>query len=120
MILQTRQKKALLATLDERTSPFTDTQAQKIFKNTANLTLKGNTFDANHLDSFLTSQYCSKPQSTTFNNSVSQHHTYGGINDSKSSSLKRGSYTMNSSVVRPSISFVSMNREHATQKIYVD
>jgi hypothetical protein len=31
-----------------------------------------------------------------------------------------GSYTMNSSVVRPSVSFVSMNREHPTQKIYVD
>ena len=27
---------------------------------------------------------------------------------------------MNSSVVRPSVSFVSMNREHPTQKIYVD
>jgi hypothetical protein len=55
MILQTRAKKALLATLDDKTSPFIDTKAQKIFKNTANLTLKGNTFDANHLDQFLSS-----------------------------------------------------------------
>ena len=58
MILQTRQKKALLNTLNEKTSPFTDTKAQQIFKNTANLTLKGNTFDATHLDNFLSSQYC--------------------------------------------------------------
>ncbi len=96
-----------------------DSKAQKIFKNTANLTLKGNTFDAIHLESFLSSQYCSKPQTTVYGASVS---TYGGApNDSKhSQSLKRGSYTMNSSVVRPSVSFVSMNREHPTQKIYVD
>ena len=55
-----------MSTLDERSSPFVDSKAQTIFKNTANLTLKGNTFDATHLESFLTSQYCSKPLSTVF------------------------------------------------------
>lgn len=53
MILQTRHKKALLSTLTDKNSPFTDTKTQQIFKNTANLTLKGSTYDALHLDSFL-------------------------------------------------------------------
>jgi hypothetical protein len=53
MILQTRQKKALLDTLNESTSPFTDNKTQKIFKNAANLTLQGSTYDALHLESFL-------------------------------------------------------------------
>jgi hypothetical protein len=57
MILYTKQKKAILETLNEKTSPFTDTKTQKIFKNTANLTLKGSTYDAVHLDSFLSSVY---------------------------------------------------------------
>lgn len=39
MILQTRQKKAVLESLNESNSPFTDTRTQKIFKNAANLTL---------------------------------------------------------------------------------
>lgn len=53
MILQSKEKRAMLDTLNEKTSPFTDTKTQKIFKNTANLTLKGSTYDATHLDSFL-------------------------------------------------------------------
>ena len=104
-----------MATLDDNTSPFTDTKAQKIFKNTANLTLKGNTFDANHLDSFLSSQYCSKPESTTFKRSLMH------INDSRGTSQKKGiSYTLSSSMVRPSVAFISLNREAQTQPIYID
>lgn len=59
MMLQTRQKKLLLDQLTEDNSPFRDNTTHKIFKNTANLSLHGGTYDAKHLDKFLNSQYCS-------------------------------------------------------------
>ena len=36
------------------------TRTQEIFQNTANLSLRGNTYDAKHLDQFLTSAYGEK------------------------------------------------------------
>lgn len=57
MILETKEKKLRLQTLTENKSPFRLTQTQKIFKNTANLSLRGNTYDARHLDKFLNSSY---------------------------------------------------------------
>ncbi len=116
MILQTRQKKALLATLDERSSPFADTKTQKIFKNTANLTLKGNTYDAIHLDQFLNSQYCSKPDSMTH---LYQTRKSQGLSQTQSLTGAK-KYTLNSSMVRPSIAFISQNRDNHSQQIYID
>ena len=54
-MLQTKEKKLLLSQLTEKTSPFRDTTTRKIFKNTANLSLHGGTYDAKHLDKFLVS-----------------------------------------------------------------
>ena len=51
------QKRAAITTLDESSSPFVPTKTQAIFKNSANLQLRGNTFDAKHLDKFLGSNY---------------------------------------------------------------
>ena len=56
-MLQTRQKKLLQDQLTEENSPFRETNTRKIFKNTANLSLHGGTYDAKHLDKFITSQY---------------------------------------------------------------
>lgn len=51
------QKRAALQKLNEQNSPFVPTKTQQIFQNSANLQLRGNTFDASHLDKFLQSDY---------------------------------------------------------------
>jgi len=58
-----KQKRAALQNLDEHQSPFKCTKTQTIFRNTANLSLRGNTYDVMHLDKFLDSEYGDK----TFN-----------------------------------------------------
>ena len=40
------------------------TKTQEIFKNSANLQLRGNTYDASHLDRFLNSHYGEKSLGT--------------------------------------------------------
>ena len=49
-----------MSTLDEKNSPFVPTKTQQIFQNSANLQLRGNTYDATHLDKFLSSGYGEK------------------------------------------------------------
>ena len=49
--------------MDESQSPFKDSRSQQIFKNVANLSLKGHTYDARHLDKFLDSEFCEKSKS---------------------------------------------------------
>ncbi len=48
----------MLATLNEKNSPFKDSKTRTIFKNTANLSLRGTTYDATHMDRFLGSTFC--------------------------------------------------------------
>jgi hypothetical protein len=60
MKLMSQQKRVALKTLDESSSPFGATTTQRVFKNVANLQLRGNTYDAKHLDSFLNSDYGDK------------------------------------------------------------
>jgi hypothetical protein len=67
MILQTKQKKHAMEALNEKTSPFRETHTRKIFKNTANLSLRGNTYDATHMDKFLNSSYCNLNATATAN-----------------------------------------------------
>ena len=55
-----RQRREAIQNMDESSSPFRETKSQAIFKNAANLTLRGSTYDAKHLDSFLTSTYGEK------------------------------------------------------------
>lgn len=52
-----KQKREAVQSLTQEKSPFKPTRAQVMFKNTANLTLRGSTYDARHLDRFLTSTY---------------------------------------------------------------
>lgn len=47
--------------------------SQTVFKDCANLNLKGSTFDAMHMDKFLGSEYCNK-------NMVSNYATSPGTN----------------------------------------
>ena len=55
-----KQRREAIQSMDETASPFRDTRSQCIFKNAANLTLRGSTYDARHLDSFLASGYGEK------------------------------------------------------------
>ena len=55
-----KQKRQALQSLNETNSPFMPTQTERVFKNVANLSLRGSTFDAKHLDRFLSSQYGEK------------------------------------------------------------
>ena len=59
-----QQKRLAVSGLDEKSSPFVPTKTQEIFKNSANLQLRGNTYDANHLDRFLNSNYGEKSLGT--------------------------------------------------------
>ena len=43
--------------MTEDDTPFKPSKTQTIFKNAANVTLRGNTFDATHLDRFLGSNF---------------------------------------------------------------
>jgi len=52
-----KQKREALESLNETNTPFVPTKTERIFKNVANLSLRGTTFDAKHLDKFLSSAY---------------------------------------------------------------
>lgn len=54
------QRRQALSTLDEKSSPFVATKTQQIFQNSANLQLRGSTFDATHMDKFLSSGFGEK------------------------------------------------------------
>ena len=54
------QKREALQTLTDRNSPFVQTKTQTLFQNSANLQLRGNTFDATHLDQFLAGSFGEK------------------------------------------------------------
>ena len=57
---QDNLKRTALQNMTDLDTPFRATKTQQIFKNTANVTLRGNTFDARHLDQFLQSGYGEK------------------------------------------------------------
>lgn len=46
--------------MTEKETPFRPTRTQVIFKNAANVSLRGHTYDAQHLDKFLSSGYGEK------------------------------------------------------------
>lgn len=50
--------------LDESQTPFVASKTQKIFQNSANLQLRGHTYDASHMDKFLSSNYGEKSLGT--------------------------------------------------------
>ncbi len=53
MLLASKEKTMRLSSLTDKDTPFRDTKASMLFKNTANLSLRGNTYDARHLDMFI-------------------------------------------------------------------
>ena len=60
MRLQDNLKRTALMSMTEEDTPFKPNRTQTIFKNTANVTLRGSTYDAKHLDRFLGSNFGEK------------------------------------------------------------
>lgn len=113
MILQNKQKKQRLATLDEKTSPFKDSKTRTIFKNTANLSLRGTTYDAKHMDRFLGTTFCLTHAPNT------NSHNLGSVTTKRSHPSSQ--QQTNQQTVRPSVAFASSPRDKVPlQLTYVD
>ena len=85
-----QQKKSALAGLTERNSPFVDTKTQRVFKNAANLALRGKTYDALHLDRFLDSQFGEKALGTNITSTYVSQLKRQGNEDSLMGPLAEG------------------------------
>jgi len=55
-----KMKREAINSLDEAGSPFKYSRTQRIFKDSANLQLRGATYDAGHLEKFFNSDYGEK------------------------------------------------------------
>lgn len=108
--------------MTEKDTPFKPSTTQKIFKNAANVQLRGSTYDAKHLDKFLGSGFGDK--SLQLN-----EHTMGGRNAQSARASPGGGGGSNmvnflmsgsSSQIRPSVSFLSMSRKDYKQIKYTD
>lgn len=110
--------------MTEDDTPFRPTRTQTIFKNAANVTLRGNTYDAKHMDKFINSSFGEK----SIQMGASAHHHLnstiqagkagpgGGGGSNMLSYLLSG--TTNS--IKPSVSFISMSRDEYKQIKYYD
>ena len=114
---------ALMAMTEDET-PFRPTRTQTIFKNAANVTLRGTTYDARHMDKFLSSGFGERSiqmgdnLAHSFNNTISggRPGPGGGGGSNMLSYLMSG--TTNS--IKPSVSFISMSRGEYKQTKYYD
>lgn len=119
---QDRQKRMALLNMTEDQSPFKLTKTQTIFKNAANVSLRGSTFDATHLDKFLDSDFGEK---SMIGNIVDQSKRNEVTNRTGGPGGGGGSNLMsylsnNTNSIRPSISFISMNRDEYKMTEYPD
>lgn len=127
MRLQDHQKRVALNNMTEDDTPFKASRTQSIFRNTANVSLRGSTYDATHLDKFLSSNFGEKSlqinegghytDNLIAHSTVSAHAGPGGGGGSNMISyLLNG--TTNS--IKPSVSFISMGRQDYKQIKYTD
>ena len=115
-----KQRRDAINCLDETNSPFVPTLSQVLFKNTANVQLRGSTYDARHLDKFLGSAYGDK--SFTINNRSRQEVTDLDTSVTRNRSLNANlpDYLVNSHAIKPSVSFLCLGRDRQTFNSYVD
>lgn len=105
--------------MTEDDTPFKLSKTQTIFKNAANVSLRGTTYDASHMDKFLGSGYGEKSIQISGNdhemvpgNHRSAGMSYGRAGPGGGGGSNIHSYLSgsNANTIRPSVSFVSMNR----------
>jgi hypothetical protein len=94
---------------------FKPSRTQRIFKNAANVSLRGHTYDATHLDKFLQSGFGEK--------SIQVGETLSGVSPMNTLSARAGpgggggssmmNYLMSGTTnsIKPSVSFISKGRE---------
>lgn len=109
--------------MTEEDTPFKANRTQTIFKNTANVSLRGTTYDAKHLDRFLGSNFGEKQIQVGEGSQMMHQSTVsartgpgGGGGSNMMSYLMNG--TSNS--IKPSVAFVSMSRKEYKQNHYTD
>lgn len=127
-----KQHRQALNSLDATQSPFVETRTQKIFKNVANLNLRGATYDARHLDSFLGSGYGDKSfnperidraKASNYQNAPGEQpisDLEASVARNRSIHAHLPSYLVNSQAIKPSTSFLNIDREHQVFNQYVD
>ena len=110
--------------MTEEETPFKPSRTQKIFKNAANVTLRGNTYDATHMDKFLGSGFGER--SIQIGDPNSQMSPLGTVSARAGPGGGGGSSMMNylmsgtTNSIKPSVSFISMGRKDYKQIKYTD
>jgi hypothetical protein len=104
--------------MTDKDTPFKPSTTQKIFHNAANVSLRGSTYDALHLDKFLGSNFGERSiqidgagqpmynKKSAVMGGSARANTATGV-DIQGGLLSSG---LNSSAIKPSVSFVSMSR----------
>lgn len=104
--------------MTEDDTPFKASTTQKIFKNAPNVSLRGATYDARHLDSFLGSGFGEK--SVQVNSSGNVYSARPGPGGGGGSQMVNFLISGTSSQIKPSVSFLSMARKDYKQHKYTD
>ena len=107
-----KQRRDALQRMDETQTPFVPSRTQLIFKNTANLQLRGSTYDAKHLDRFLSSEFGDRsvnPERTTRVEGADDLEASVARNRSLHQHLP--SYLINSQAIKPTTSFLNQARD---------
>lgn len=116
-----KQRRDALQTLNERNSPFVNTRTQEIFKNVANLNLRGSTYDAKHLDKFLNSDYGNQSYyPERVNRTIDETDLEASVQRNRSLHQHLPSYLVNSAAIKPSTSFLNLERDQIVFNAYVD
>lgn len=103
------QKRQALMNMTEDDTPFKATTTQKIFKNAPNVSLRGATYDAKHLDNFLGSGFGEKSVQVTSGNAQSSARP--GPGGGGGSNLINYLVSGSSNQIKPSVSFLGLGRE---------
>jgi len=113
MILQGKQKREALASMREEHSPFRPTKTNLLFKNTANLSLRGTTYDATHLEKFLKSPYGDK-------NTATATPGRGATHSPRAIQSQLAATIASNNSIKPSIAFLGLKRDVPQFGHYVD
>jgi hypothetical protein len=107
-------------------TPFKNTRTQTIFKNAANVTLRGSTFDATHMDKFLGSGFGERQLTSGFEDRLmpttqTGRYTNRTIGPGGGGGSNLMSYLASStSQIRPSVSFIGLTREETAKQNHLE
>lgn len=105
--------------MTEADTPFKASTTQKIFHNAANVSLRGHTYDATHLDKFLGSNFGERSLQVNENGAPTQSNkqfkktaAMGSYQQGRAATAERSQIgqVMNSANIKPSVAFMSMGR----------